>query len=353
MSVPEPTTGARAARTPAARKRPTIRDVAREAGVSYATVSRVLNGHEWVSPESARAVREAVARTGYTANPHARSLVTGRSGSIAFLLTEPQHLLFEDPVFSVLLRGVAQALSERSLTPVLLIAGTADERSRVLAYLQGGHVDGVLLVSSHAGDPLPGQLAATEVPVVACGRVLGMEGRISSVSADDRGGARAAVEHLLATGRRRVATITGPLDTPGGIDRLEGYRDVLRAAGEEPAPSLVRHGDWSRESGAAAMRSLLDVEPELDAVFVASDLMASGALAALRAAGRTVPGDVAVVGFDDTGLAATLEPPLTSVRQPLDRIGREVVRLVVDGIEGGEPLAATVPTSLVLRESAP
>ncbi|NAZ86253.1 LacI family DNA-binding transcriptional regulator, partial [Kineococcus indalonis] len=331
------------------RKRPTIRDVAREAGVSYATVSRVLNGHEWVSPESARAVQEAIARTGYTANPHARSLVTGRSGSIAFLLTEPQHLLFEDPVFSVLLRGVAQALSERSLTPVLLIAGTDDERQRVLAYLQGRHVDGVLLVSSHAGDPLPGQLAATDVPVVACGRVLGLEGRISSVAADDRAGARSAVEHLLSSGRRRVATITGPLDTPGGVDRLEGYRDVLRGTGAE----LVRHGDWSRDSGEAAMRSLLAADPQLDAVFVASDLMASGALAALRAQGRSVPGDVAVVGFDDTGLAATLDPPLTSVHQPLDRISREMVRLVADGIEGGEPLATTVPTSLVVRASAP
>ncbi|WP_432508154.1 LacI family DNA-binding transcriptional regulator [Kineococcus esterisolvens] len=349
MSVPERTTP----RPPVARKRPTIRDVAREAGVSYATVSRVLNGHEWVSPESARAVRDAIARTGYTANPHARSLVTGRSGSIAFLLTEPQHLLFEDPVFSVLLRGVAQALSERSLTPVLLIAGTGDERARVLAYLQGRHVDGVLLVSSHAGDPLPGQLAATDVPVVACGRVLGAEDRISSVSADDRAGARSAVEHLLATGRRKVATITGPLDTPGGVDRLEGYRDVLRAAGADPGPALVRHGDWSRQSGAAAMRSLLEADPQLDAVFVASDLMASGALAALRASGRSVPGDVAVVGFDDTGLAATLDPPLSSVRQPLDRISREMVRLVVEGIEGGEPLATTVPTSLVLRASAP
>ena len=351
MSVPERTT-----RPPAPRKRPTIRDVAREAGVSYATVSRVLNGHDWVSPESARAVQDAIARTGYTANPHARSLVTGRSGSIAFLLTEPQHLLFEDPVFSVLLRGVAQALSERGLTPVLLIAGTGDERARVLAYLQGRHVDGVLLVSSHAGDPLPGQLATTDVPVVACGRVLGLEGRISSVAADDRAGARSAVEHLLASGRRRVATITGPLDTPGGVDRLEGYRDVLRAGGTGGAGTsaeLVRHGDWSRGSGEAAMRSLLAADPGLDAVFVASDLMASGALAALRAAGRSVPGDVAVVGFDDTGLAATLDPPLTSVHQPLDRISREMVRLVADGIEGGQPLATTVPTSLVVRASAP
>ena len=335
-----------------ARKRPTIRDVAKEAGVSYATVSRVLNGHEWVSSEALAAVTAAVARTGYTANPHARSLVTGRSDSVAFLLTEQHHLLFDDPNFSVLLRGVAQALSERGLTPVLLIAGTDDERRRVVTYLQGRHVDGVLLVSSHAGDDLPVQLARTDVPVVACGRVLGHESLISSVAADDRSGARSAVEHLVATGRRRIATITGPLDTPGGLDRLEGFHDVLRAHDLPGDAGLVAHGDWSRDSGAVAMTALLASAPDLDAVFVASDLMASGALASLRSAGRVVPEDVAVVGFDDSGLAATLDPPLTSVHQPLDRISAEMVRLVVDAIDGRSPLATTIPTSLVVRDSS-
>src|SRR3954451_22795868 len=150
------------------RKRPTIRDVAREAGVSYATVSRVLNGREWVSPDAARAVREAIERTGYTANQHARSLATGRSGSVAFLLTEPQHLLFEDPNFSILLRGVAQALSDRELTLILMIAATPAERHRAVTYLGGGHVDGVLLVSPHSGDPLLDRLVQAEIPIVAC-----------------------------------------------------------------------------------------------------------------------------------------------------------------------------------------
>jgi len=334
-------------------KRPTIRDVASVAGVSYATVSRVLNGREWVSPEALKAVQDAIARTGYRANPHARSLATGRSDSVAFLLTEPQHLLFEDPNFSVLLRGVAQALSDRELTLILMIAASNRERRRALAYLGGRHVDGVLLVSPHSGDPLLDQLVRAGIPIVACGRVLGHEQHISSVAADDRGGARAAVEHLIAAGRRRIATITGPQDTSGGVDRLQGYVEVLTAHGLPVDPSLVVHGDWSRESGSAAMRTLLHQAPDLDAVFAASDAMGAGSLPVLRAAGRVVPDDVRVVGFDDSGLAATLDPPLTTVRQPLDRISEEMVRLLLDVIAGRTPVSVTVPTTVVVRGSSP
>ena len=335
------------------RKRPTIRDVAREAGVSYATVSRVLNGRDWVSPEAVRSVQEAIARTGYTANPHARSLATGKSGSIAFLLTEPQHLLFEDPSFSVLLRGVAQALSDRELTLILMIAATPEERERVVTYLSGGHVDGVLLVSPHSGDPLLGELVRAEVPIVACGRVLGYEQVISSVAADDRSGARSAVEHLIANGSRRIATIAGPADLSGGVDRLQGYTDALLAHGIEVDPARIAHGDYGRASGAVAMRTLLAQAPDLDAVFVASDAMAAGALTVLREAGRDVPGDVRIVGFDDYGLAATLDPPLSTVRNPLERISDEMVRLLTDVIAGRTPLSITVPTALVLRSSSP
>lgn len=335
------------------RKRPTIRDVAREAGVSYATVSRVLNGREWVSPEAAHAVREAVARTGYTTNHHARSLATGRSGSIAFLLTEPQHLLFEDPNFSVLLRGVAQALSNRELTLILMIAATPEERDRAVGYLSGGHVDGVLLVSPHSGDPLLSQLVRAEIPIVACGRVLGFEQSISSVAADDRSGARSAVEHLIAAGCRRIATITGPQDTSGGVDRMHGYTDALAAHGLAVETDRIVYGDWSRTSGAAAMRTLLERAPDIDAVFAASDAIAGGTLPVLREAGRKVPGDVRVVGFDDSGLAATLDPPLTTVHHPLERISEEMVRLLTDVIDGRTPLSITVPTSLVLRASSP
>lgn len=333
---------------PSRRRRPTIRDVAAAAGVSRGTVSRVINGGHWVSPEALAAVNAAIKSTGYSANHHARSLVTGRSSSIAFLLTEPHHLLFEDPNFSVLLRGTAQAVSDREMPLLLLVAGTPDERRRITAYLTAGHVGGVLLISSHRGNPIMGALLQADVPVIACGIPLGYEGRVGYVAADDYGGGRLMTRHLVERGRRRIATITGPLDTPGGTQRLAGYRDEL---GEAYDASLVAHGDYSQASGQAAMAELLGRRPDLDAVFVASDLMAAGALVTLREAGRSVPQDVAVGGFDDSGLAANLHPPLTTMRQPLQRISGEMVRLLLEVIEGEEPAAVTLPTSLIVRES--
>lgn len=332
-----------------ARRRPTIRDVAAAAGVSRGTVSRVLNGGHWVSPEALAAVQEAIRSTGYSANQHARSLVTGRSNSVAFLLTEPQHLLFEDPTFSILLRAAAEALAAREMPLLLMVAGSQQERRRITDYVAAGHVDGVLLISSHRGNPVVGELLRQGVPTIACGEPLGYEDRIGWVSADDAGGARRMTEHLLSGGRTRVATITGPLDTPGGLRRLAGYRSALGDAYDD---DLVAHGDYSRASGQAAMRELLERRPDLDAVFVASDLMAAGALVALREAGRSVPGDVAVGGFDDSGLAATLEPPLTTMRQPFERIASEMVRLLLEVVEGAEPARITLPTSLVERASA-
>jgi len=334
--------------TTTVRRKPTIRDVAAAAGVSRGTVSRVINGGHWVSPEAREAVDEAIRRTGYTANHHARSLATGRANSLAFLLTEPQHLLFADPTFALLLRGAAEALAQRSMTLVLLVAGTPAEQEQVSSYVGAGHVDGVLAISSHSGNPLLDALVRQGIPMISCGIPLGFEGRLGYVAADDVGGGRRMTRHLLDIGRTRIATITGPLDTPGGRLRLEGYRDELGSLYDE---SLVAHADYTRDGGQEGMRTLLERRPDLDAVFVGSDLMAAGALQVLREAGRRVPQDVAVGGFDDSGLAATLDPPLTTMRQPLMRIAGEMVRLLIELVEGGEPAAVTLPTSLVVRAS--
>lgn len=335
--------------TATGRRRPTIRDVAAAAGVSRGTVSRVINGGHWVSPEARDAVERAIVTTGYRANQHARSLVTGRSNSLAFLLTEPHHLLFADPTFSILLRGAAEALNARGMTLILLVAGTPSERENVAAYVGAGHVDGVLLISSHADDPLLDTLVEQGVPTVACGIPLGHADHVGSVSVDEEAGARAMVAHLRATGRRRVATITGPLDTPGGKYRLEGYRAEL---GDAYDARYVAHGDYTAASGAAAMDELLERTPDLDAVFAASDLMAAGALGVLRRRGLRVPQDVAVAGFDDSGLAATLDPPLTTMHQPFERISAEMVALLLDVVAGAPQRSLTLPATLVVRESA-
>lgn len=328
------------------RQRPTINDVAEQAGVSRGTVSRVLNGGRWVSPDAKAAVDAAIKKTGYRVNPHARSLATNRTGSVAFLLTEDHQQLFEDPNFSALLKGAAAALADSDMSLVLIMAGSAAEQKRAVAYIEAGHVDGVLLVSAHSGQRLLADIVGSGVPAIACGIPLGYQKRMGYVAADDEEGAREMVAHLRSLGRRRIATIAGPLDTPGGVTRLEGYRAEL---GEDLDEALVRHGDYGRASGEAAMRDLLAAEPDVDAVFAANDRMAAGALDALAAAGRRVPEDVAVGGFDDSSIAESTTPALTTMRQPFDRISSEMVRLLLQLIDGQKPAAITLPTELVRR----
>ncbi len=330
-------------------KRPTIHDVAAAAGVSRGTVSRLLNGDRYVSPAARVAIERAISETGYVVNRAARSLVTQRTGSIVMVLSEPHEKLFEDPNYSTLIRVAIRRLAERDLSLVMMMAGDEGDRERVVRYVRGGHADGVLLVSTPAGDPLDSALGSGP-PAVSCGAVVGRESVVPYAAADDRLGARQMTEYLVSQGRKRIAMITGPMDTPGGIQRLEGFADVL---GRKASTKLIAHGDWTQASGERAMTELLERSPDLDAVFVASDLMAAGALTALRAAGRSVPDDVAVGGFDDSSVATSTLPPLTTIRQPLAEMANRTVDLLlalIDGAQQVEPV--TLPTELVIRESA-
>ncbi len=330
-------------------RKPTIRDVARVAGVSHGTVSRYLNGGHWVSPDARVAVERAIRATGYTTNHAARSLATGKSGSIAFLLTEPQHLLFSDPTFALLLRGATEALAERSMTLVLLIADTEQEQANVERFVRAGHVDGVLLVSSHESDSLLASLVDAGVPVVCTGIPLGRGASVPNVSVDEVASARMMTRYLIDRGHERIAIITGPNDTPGGRFRLVGFREEL---GDRFDETLVEQGSYERASGDAAMTRLLERAPDIDAVFAASDVMAIGAIEALRRAGRRVPEDVAVAGFDDSGLAETHTPPLTTVRQPWSEISSTMVDMVLDVADGRPRDAVVLPTALVVRATA-
>jgi DNA-binding LacI/PurR family transcriptional regulator len=210
-----------------------------------------------------------------------------------------------------------------------------------------------MLLSLHDADPLPSLLAERGLPTVLGGRPAAMlrgerlPGRSTYVDVDNDGGARAAATYLRRLGRRRIAHIAGPQDMGAGLLRCVGYREVV-GDGDD----LVAIGDFSEASGAAAMRDLLARAPELDAVFAASDLMALGALRALREAGRRVPEDVAIVGFDDSPLAGQTEPPLTSVHQPVEAMGREMARLLVDLIAGEQVDPVVLDTKLVRRASA-
>jgi DNA-binding LacI/PurR family transcriptional regulator len=340
---------------------PTLEQVAALAGVSRATVSRVVNGSPKVSPVVRAQVERAVAKLGYVPNRAARSLVTRRADSIALVVSEPHARFFSEPFFAGMVRGVSAALAETGVQLLLLIAQDLPDRGRLERYVVGGHVDGVLLASLHGDDPLPGTLERAGVPAVLVGRPAGRGGpRVdrgtpaSYVDADNRGGAGKAVDHLARRGRRTIATITGPLDMGVGLDRLDGYRDGLRAAGLTEADDLVETGDFTEEGGAAAMARLLARPgPPVDAVFAASDLMAAGALRALRAAGRRVPEDVAVVGFEDSAVARYAQPPLTTVRQPIEEMGRQATRLLLARV-AGEPggMHLILDVELVVRASA-
>jgi DNA-binding LacI/PurR family transcriptional regulator len=332
------------------RERPTLERVASRAGVSRATASRVVNGSDKVTPEIREAVRRAIAELGYVPNPAARSLVTQRTDLFAFVVPEPAGRVFSDDLFFPgLIKGAAEELEKADKQLVLTLATAPTSHARIEKFVGAGHVDGVMIASMHGADPLPNSLHRMGIPVVANGRPLGSS-PIPYVDVDHAGGVQTAVAYLLGQGRKRIATIAGPQDMVAGMDRLAGYRRALTGVKRR---SLVAVGDFTRESGAEAMRTLLDDDPRLDAVFIASDLMADGALRTLRQAGRRVPDDVAVIGFDDVEVARYTEPPLTTVRQPIAEIGRSLVRQLLR-LTADEPIgpALILPTELVLRESA-
>ncbi|SDJ76651.1 transcriptional regulator, LacI family [Nonomuraea maritima] len=314
------------------------------------TVSRVINGSPNVSAKAREAVEQAIRELGYVPNRAARALVTRRTDTVALVVSESQLRVFDEPYFAGTIRGIGSALAETGLQLILAMARTPEEHERLEAYLSGQHVDGVLLLSLHGADPLPDRLESMGVPTVLGGRPVGLS-PYSYVDMDNRAGARQAVKHLLGLGRSQIATIAGPQDMGVGVDRLAGYRDALLPSG---LPELVAYGDFSERSGAAAMTELLRAHPGIDAVFAASDLMALGAVRVLKSEGRAIPGDVAVIGFDDSKAALHAEPPLTSVHQPTEAMGRQMARLLVARIHGEELHQPVVilDTHLVHRESA-
>lgn len=335
------------------RRLPTLEIVAELAGVSRATVSRVVNGSPKVSPEVVTAVNKAISALGYVPNRAARTLVTRRTDAIVLIVHERPDTVFEDPFFANVLRGVNSALATTDLQLVLLHSRGDQQRERALRYVCNGHVDGCLLVSFHGDDPMPSAIASAGIPLVAMGRPPSGR-RVDYVDADNVGGGREAVRHLVAAGRRCLATVAGPMDMSPGVDRLRGYVDATRTSGLEDAATRVAHGDFTEAAGFRAMKLLLEHTPAIDGVFVASDLMGIGALRALHDLGRRVPEDVAVVGFDDAPLASYADPPLTTVRQPVELLGQEMVRLLLHRLldPDGEPESIILPTELVVRSSA-
>lgn len=333
------------------RPSPTLEEVAAHAGVSRATVSRVVNDSPKVSPEAKAAVERSIEALSYVPNRAARSLVTKRTDAIALVIAERESRLFADPVLAGMVTGIAAELANTDYMFVLVTA--QGDEGRIANYIRNRHADGVILMSLHGDDGLLSLVERQRMPAVLSGRPLSNH-VIPYVDSDNVGGARGAVEYLFGQGRKQVVTIAGPGEMCAGVDRLDGFRQGLPNSVRKNWRRLVATGNFTEESGEVAMRELLERQPRLDAVFAANDLMAAGALRVLKASGRKVPDDVALVGFDDSHVARHTDPQLTSVRQPIEDLGRNMARLILRRLRDSTPIPDPIvlPTELVIRESA-
>lgn len=331
---------------------PTLDEVARVAGVSRATASRAINGGSKVSPRAQAAVANAVRALGYSPNLAARALVTRRTDSIAVVVPEPDEKIFSDPFFAGILRGVGRVLAQQDLQMVLLLAPRGVAGDRTARYLRARHVDGALITSHHRDDKLAGLMADMGLPCVFGGRPWLDSDRVTYVDVDNLAGGRMAGEALLERGCRAIGTVAGPSDMTAAADRLEGWRAALLAAGHRA--DRVVYGDFSPAGGERAARELLQTHPEIDGLFVASDLMALAALRVLTELGRSVPEQVALVGFDDFGDAERSLPPLTTLRNPAVEMAEQATRMLLQLVNGqsvGTPVRMVLPTRLVRRQS--
>ncbi|KPL79041.1 hypothetical protein ADN00_03895 [Ornatilinea apprima] len=328
----------------------TLEDIAKISGYSRSTVSRVINGEESVSERAREQVMNVIQNLNFQPNLAARGLAAGRTGVLSLVIPVGVGAIFTDPFFPQLIQNVSSACNALDYTVMLWLAEPEYERRMISKIMYNGLVDGVIVSSMVMDDPIVKALAQGKLPFVLIGRHPNNP-KISYIDVDNRVGAREAVLHLIRMGRKRIATITGPQNTIVGYDRYQGYLDALQERGVAVDPNLIIESDFTAAGSYAAALRLIAQRP--DAVFAASDPMAISALRAFQEAGFSVPGDLAIIGFDDIPQSAQTNPPLTTVRQPTARMGRIAVETVVDMIHNPseEPHRIVLPAELVIRSS--
>jgi DNA-binding LacI/PurR family transcriptional regulator len=333
-----------------ARRRATIGDVAELAGVSKATVSRVLNSSERVLPATRETVQRAIDAIGYQESWQAKSLATGRAGAIGVLLTEPFDDVYTDPTFAALLRGVYDRLATTDVVPILLQASSERERQKAVSLLQRRAADAVIHLTPYVDDGLLPHLVNEGIPTVVTGRPAHgeLEGSFSAVYSDDVAGARLAAHHAAERGRTRPLVVMGPRDNPASVERVQGYREVFADLSDD----AVVFGGWDSRSGRAAVEAAVRGQRELDVVLAGSDRIALGVLDALASHGMRVPEDVSVIGFDNHPLATSTIPALTTVEQPLRAEGEAAAELALALLAGEKPTVQELAMRLVVRASA-
>ena len=329
----------------------TLEKIAVQARVSRSTVSRVINNDPNVKDETRQRVKLVIDRLNYRPNLAARRLAGGQVGVMGLLVPMAVSSLFSDPFFSYVIEGVCAASNLANYSIMLWLAEPDYERRTIRQFLQTHIIDGAIIASMLIDDPLLEAMQDSDRPFVLIGRYPSNE-KVSFIDVDNQAAASAVVSHLFINGYRRIATITGPLNMIAGYDRFQGYQLGLRQHNLPIDQNLIVHADFTDQGGYTAMLKLIPHHP--DGVFIASDTMAVGALRAMKDAGLRTPEDIAVVGFDDMPFAARTEPPLTSMRQPIRRLGEIAAQTLIDMI--AHPTAATrhiiLPTELVVRNSS-
>lgn len=330
-----------------------LEDIAKKAGVSRSTVSRVINGENHVNAKTRHRVLEVIEQEGYTPNPAARMLVTRRSQVIGVMIPSVGGFVFDDSFyFPTLLHGVSEVTNPRDYAMLLWMGVEKSDSGRFSRrVLNNRLMDGLIIASPETDSPLLEQMLQSGVTFVVTERTGYREDEISYVTIDNIQAAKTAVDHLIGLGRRRIATITGHLNNVDSLDRLAGYRLALEGAGLPYDENFIRNGRFVLDGGYQAMMSLLECQP--DAVFIHTDQMAMGALQALRHAGVRIPDDLALVGFDDLPSSRNSIPMLTTVRQPVQQKGFLAAGLLIDLIEEkvSSPQQIVLPTELVIRET--
>jgi LacI family transcriptional regulator len=328
----------------------TIEEIAKKAGVSRSTVSRVINNDPNVKEQTREWVMEVVSSNNYVPSRAARKLAGGRTGVIGLVIPIGVSRLFIEPFFPSLIQSVSNRCNRNNRSVMFWLGEPDYERKMIGQILSNDLLDGVIVSSVRRQDPIVAALTQSQIPFVLVGRYAG-EGRVSYVDVDNQVAASSAVSYLARLGRKKIATITGVQDMMVSSDRIEGYKQALAKAGLAVNESLIVDGGFTEEGGYAAMAKLLPHQP--DAIFAASDAMAVGAIRCLKEHGKRVPEDVAVVGFDDASFAAAYQPALSTVHQPTEQLGTHAVDILVDLIEdNSNPIVKMLPSELIIRESA-
>ena len=328
----------------------TLEDIARKCGVSRSTVSRVINGEANVSSDTRQRVMDMIQQINFQPNLAARGLAAGKTRVLGVVIPMGVTAIFTDPFFPLLIQGVSITCNSCDYSVMLWLDDPEYERRTVRQILYNGLVDGVIVASNPMDDPIITALGEGKLPYVLIGRSP-TNNQVNFIDVDNYGGARKGVQHLLRLGRRRIAHISGPRNLIAGLDRYQGYLSGLYEGGIFPDPTLVVEGDFTDLSGYTGVQRLLPYHP--DAIFTASDAMASGALRALIEAGVRVPQDISLVGFDDIPFSSRTIPSLTTIRQPIQRVGSLAAETLIQIIDHPEtqPRQVILPTELIVRGS--